>query len=107
MRVEAFTPENLSLALRRIRLSAGLTQQAVSERTVGFKPPLISLRQTKISDFECGRTQPNLVHLVALLVACSADGKTLDFTVLQEALVEASGEASFATPSEGLLGALA
>lgn len=90
MRAEDLTPESLRIALRNLRLSTGLTQVELSERTSDFKAPFGPLLSHQISEIERGTRRFLAEHLLSILVGCSTDGATLDFRVLQETLEDAS-----------------
>ena len=49
------------------------------------------LLESQISDFERGKTLPSFGSLLLLLAACSTDGESVDFRVLQKALIDNSG----------------
>lgn len=90
MKAQDITPESLAKALRTMRLNAKLTQLALSERTRELATPLKSVFPSQISDFERGRKRPSTLNLLSLLVACSTDGATLEFSLLQNAFETAS-----------------
>jgi len=86
MKAKDITSETFPKALRTVRLRAGLSQRNLSRRTKELRPPLKALTQGQISAFERGAYWPRVSGLLSYLVACSADGKSLDFSLLQQAL---------------------
>jgi len=86
MKAEDVTREALAKALRFLRQSAGLTQRALAIRSKSLSPPLRRVLESQVSDFERGRALPSFLTLVSMVAACSADGRTVDFSRLQDAL---------------------
>jgi transcriptional regulator with XRE-family HTH domain len=91
MKAEDLTLETLSVAIRTLRQSAGLTQTALAERSASLSPPLRRLLAGQVSDFERGRALPSFQTLLSMVVACSADGATVDFSRLQNAFGPVDG----------------
>ena len=78
--------DTLPKALREMRHAAGLSQRGLSQRTGELPSHLKKLSPDQISAFECGRKNPTIASLWSFVVACSADGMTLDLSSLQRAI---------------------
>lgn len=90
IRAEDLRSEVLTQAIRHLRLFAGLTQLELSERTSEFRAPALRrVIPSQISDYERGRKVPSLERFFSILVASSADGRTLELELLQRALYAA------------------
>lgn len=96
MKAKDLTFESLSRAIRTMRTAAGLTQFEVHTRTATLNPPLKSVTPGQVSDFERGQNVSTIWKLLSFVVACSADGDTVDLMLLQRGLERASapGEAT-------------
>ena len=86
MKAENITPETFPKALRTLRLRAGLSQHGLALRTLNLKPPLRPLTLYLISAIECGARRPPFAAVLIILVGCSADGESLDLSLLQQAI---------------------
>jgi transcriptional regulator with XRE-family HTH domain len=86
MRAKAITPKVLSTVLRTMRTNAGLTQRELADRTQALPSHLRRLIATQVSGYERGNSLPSVLTFVSMVIACSADGKTLNFSLVQEAL---------------------